>query len=681
MLLLILACTAPDLADSGLDSDPLVEETGDSAPVEPVDADGDGFDADEDCDDDHPGIHPGADELCNMKDDDCDGEIDEDAVDVVTGWLDADGDGYGAGELLDGCALDVVDNDQDCDDASAEVHPDADEVCDGIDNDCDGAGDPNAVPGDFDTLQDAVDGLADGSEICVQAGTWTESVDVAERTLTFRGVDRETTVFELGDTPRFQADVDSEGGAGEWGDLTLIGLTVSGSWAVDDDVHGGLVWAENAGVTLQDIAVSGLEVTLSDGDLHGALVGVESGTLALEGLAVTDVTFDLVSDENDIAGGLVWADGSDVVVEDIAIQGLDATCSTTTGCDTNGLALYVEDGTLEAEGVWISDSHIAYDGGYYATVDGAFVFLEDVEGVVSDLSLDASSVTLDASFAYGVGLIETEDCELDWWDIAITDNEVSTDGGSGSDWFGLVRMDEGVYTLSGATVHGNSVTVVTNSAVGRAYGGLYASGELDFELLDVRDNHVSADEDAYGAGLVLFADDTAVVTNFILAGNTVESDGEIAAGAGLHTAFGSGEILLVNGDIVGNSATGSALEVGGAGVHGRYIARATIGQVDAINVNVVDNDVWMEDGVDLGDWAYTNSSDGAGAFDPSDWLADVDGNIEAEPGYTSLSGDPIDWDLTLTAGSACIDAGDGSILDADGSTSDIGAYGGPGGSW
>lgn len=37
------------------------------------------------------------------------------------------------------------------------------------------------------------------------------------------------------------------------------------------------------------------------------------------------------------------------------------------------------------------------------------------------------------------------------------------------------------------------------------------------------------------------------------------------------------------------------------------------------------------------------------------------------------------WDLTLDAGSSLIDAGDPSILDADGTTSDIGAYGGPDG--
>jgi MYXO-CTERM domain-containing protein len=43
----------------------------------PVDADGDGVAADKDCDDSDPARLPGATELCNGKDDNCDGSIDE----------------------------------------------------------------------------------------------------------------------------------------------------------------------------------------------------------------------------------------------------------------------------------------------------------------------------------------------------------------------------------------------------------------------------------------------------------------------------------------------------------------------------------------------------------------------------------------------------------------------------
>ena len=40
--------------------------------------------------------------------------------------------------------------------------------------------------------------------------------------------------------------------------------------------------------------------------------------------------------------------------------------------------------------------------------------------------------------------------------------------------------------------------------------------------------------------------------------------------------------------------------------------------------------------------------------------------------------DPVDWDLHLGLSSPLIDAGDPTVLDPDGSPSNIGAYGGPG---
>ena len=92
-----------------------------------------------DCDDADPDVHPGADELCNGVDDDCDGEADEGLS--STWYSDADGDGYGDPEVaIEGCEppSDAVDNADDCDDTSAAANPDGVEICDGIDNDCDG---------------------------------------------------------------------------------------------------------------------------------------------------------------------------------------------------------------------------------------------------------------------------------------------------------------------------------------------------------------------------------------------------------------------------------------------------------------------------------------------------------------------------------------------------------------
>jgi hypothetical protein len=86
--------------------------------TERYDDDADGFsEIGGDCDDGSAPVFPGAEELANGVDDDCDGLIDE-------GLDDHDADGFAAPE--------------DCDDADGWANPDAIEVCDGVDNDCDG---------------------------------------------------------------------------------------------------------------------------------------------------------------------------------------------------------------------------------------------------------------------------------------------------------------------------------------------------------------------------------------------------------------------------------------------------------------------------------------------------------------------------------------------------------------
>ncbi|MCB9742145.1 MAG: hypothetical protein H6740_06065 [Alphaproteobacteria bacterium] len=97
---------------------------------------------DSDCDDGDGAVNPGATELCNGVDDDCDGDTDEDdAADATTWYGDNDGDGYGGSRFTrTSCAQPshyVADAD-DCDDGDADINPDAQELCDGEDNDCDG---------------------------------------------------------------------------------------------------------------------------------------------------------------------------------------------------------------------------------------------------------------------------------------------------------------------------------------------------------------------------------------------------------------------------------------------------------------------------------------------------------------------------------------------------------------
>ncbi len=47
---------------------------------EPADADEDGVEAPEDCDDHDDDVHPGAQEICDGEDNDCNGAIDDDCL-------------------------------------------------------------------------------------------------------------------------------------------------------------------------------------------------------------------------------------------------------------------------------------------------------------------------------------------------------------------------------------------------------------------------------------------------------------------------------------------------------------------------------------------------------------------------------------------------------------------------
>jgi hypothetical protein len=136
-ILAILASFACRSDPEKPDTAPLDDDTG----IELVDADGDGYDASEDCDDEDAAVHPGAEETCNGIDDDCDGATDEDPTDGSTWYADADGDGYGdAGQTVEGCdpGEGWTEEPGDCDDSEAAVHPGAEEICNGIDDDCDG---------------------------------------------------------------------------------------------------------------------------------------------------------------------------------------------------------------------------------------------------------------------------------------------------------------------------------------------------------------------------------------------------------------------------------------------------------------------------------------------------------------------------------------------------------------
>ncbi|MCB9797803.1 MAG: hypothetical protein H6741_34420 [Alphaproteobacteria bacterium] len=218
---------------------------------------------DEDCEDGDAAVNPGATELCDGVDNDCDGAADEDdASDATTWYLDFDSDGYG-GATYSQTACDApsgyVSSSSDCDDADSAIHPGASELCDGVDNDCDGQVDPDSqVLGDgalcpadsCDALLTARSGAGDGAwwvdpdgagafevycDMSTQGGGWTLAAKLTNqdsRHWTTAASDW-TGTTAYGDTDDLSAGADAKGEA--WGRLQADELLLT------DDANFGYI--------------------------------------------------------------------------------------------------------------------------------------------------------------------------------------------------------------------------------------------------------------------------------------------------------------------------------------------------------------------------------------------------------------------------------------------------------
>jgi hypothetical protein len=125
LLVLMMACEDKEV--------PIEEEE-----VIQTDADGDGFNVEEDCDDNDALINPAADETCDGIDNNCDEQVDEGVT--TTFYADSDEDGFGNPSIqTEACEVPegFVSVGTDCDDTNPNSFPGEEEVCDGVDNDCD----------------------------------------------------------------------------------------------------------------------------------------------------------------------------------------------------------------------------------------------------------------------------------------------------------------------------------------------------------------------------------------------------------------------------------------------------------------------------------------------------------------------------------------------------------------
>lgn len=128
----------------------------------------------QDCNDADLFIFPGAQEVCDGIDNNCDGRIDNSAIDAVPFYQDEDSDGYGSEDIWEpACTAPegYVPGAGDCDDSSPFINPDSPEVCDNADNDCDEQIDDEPTDGSYyfvDADGDGYGSITTGAQYCSQ---------------------------------------------------------------------------------------------------------------------------------------------------------------------------------------------------------------------------------------------------------------------------------------------------------------------------------------------------------------------------------------------------------------------------------------------------------------------------------------------------------------------------------
>lgn len=456
------------------------------------DNDKDGFTpADGDCDDGNAATYPGAKEICDGRDNDCDGEAGEDEVDAdYDGWLLCNGDCNdkdetiypGAEELCDdldtdcdGVNPDRLDQDRDgyslcegdCEDLVPEQHPGNPEVCDGFDNDC---------TGDIDDIDE--DG--DGYSPCDNGGDCDDNDYFAYPVI----VDPD-------------AEIDGDGSWEEPFD------TLDAAFAGLDEVCRTVVlasgtyelartWTDGT-VTLVGSGLDASDTVLTPGKGRETVFSVSAGaSLTLRNLRVTGA----VSSED---GAALRADGAHLTLERVLLDN-----NTCTDCD--GGAVAVSSGSLTLDQCDINDNVAGDDG-------GAIVLLYST-------LIDQGSTYDDNKGARG-GAIRAESSAVQMYDVLFDGNDASSEGGAislvgGEDhllervtfWGNTAQIYGGGISMTGVE-DPNSLfrnLIMIDNIAGSAGGGISATGSsAAFQLMNSSLVGNKSDDD--GAGLYLAVTD------------------------------------------------------------------------------------------------------------------------------------------------------------------------------